>query len=135
VGAKLEDYWNFSACPAPLEMIDELFIIHRESPIDIFGFTIDCDEDSLATMLETLTYFDDQPLEPDVFEMVDGVKCVLWRKTDNTKQSLAKDQLAAFYHEAKKQKALRASKLYAKKRKLKDGRGTYAEALDCWLST
>ena len=133
MGAKLEDYWNFSACPAPLELIDELFIIHRESPIEVFGFTIDCDEDSLNTMRQTLKHFDDQPLEPGVFEMRDAEKCVLWQVADNTQQALTKSQLNAVLDETEKQKALRTAKLYAKKRYLKDNAGTYAEVLTSWL--
>ena len=133
MGAKLEDYWNFANCPCHFQLIDELFIEYRESPISVFGVMVDCDEDSLNTMRQTLKYFDEQPPVLDVFEIINSEKCVVWRLADNTQQALNKATLEAFLIEAEKEKALRTAKLYAKKRQFKDNGGTYAEVLSSWL--
>ena len=129
----MSDYSNFLQIAAPLELIDTLFIVHRESPIDVFTTLIDCDEDSLNTMRQTLKYFDEQPPVLDVFEIINSEKCVLWRLSDNTQQALTKDQLFAVLEETEKQKAMRTAKLYAKKRQFKDNGGTYAEVLADWI--
>lgn len=133
MAVNLETSDSFRNSLVSSEDIDNLFIEHRESPIEVFGTTIDCDEDSLNTMRQTLKYFDAQPPVLDVFEIQNGEKCVLWRLSDNTQQALTKTQLAAVLEETEKQKALRTAKLYAKKRHFKDNGGTYAEVLASWL--
>lgn len=129
----METYENFAACAAPIELIEEIFKNLRESAIDVFTTLIDCDEDSIKTMEQTLKHFDDQPLETGVFEMRNDEKCVLWTMADNTQQALTKTQLTAVFNETEKQKALRTAKLYAKKRHFKDNGGTYAEVLASWI--
>jgi len=133
INLELIDLENWGHITAPKDLSDELFIKYRELPVEVFGTLIDCDENSIKTMEQTLKYFDDQPLEAGVFEMRNGEKCVLWQVADNTQQALTKSQLNAVLDETEKQKALRTAKLYAKKRYLKDNAGTYAEALASWL--
>lgn len=119
--------------PVDPEIIEAKFIALRESPISVFGVTIDCDEDSLNTMRQALKYFDKQPLAPRVFETVGGQKCVAWRLADNSTQYLTKQQLSAFLDEIEEQKALRTSKLYAKKRQVKDNGRLFDEVNSDWL--
>jgi len=129
----MADYSNFLNNEAPPELVEEKFFLLRESPILVYGNLIDCDEDSLNTMRQALRYFDEQLPLIDVFEDVGGEKRIMWRLSDNTKCSMSKAQLSAVLNECEKQKALRASILYAKKRTLKDGRGTYSEMLTDWV--
>lgn len=119
--------------PVAEEIIEEKFIALRESPISVFGVLIDCDEDSLNTMRQALKYFDVQPPVLEVFEIVNGEKCVAWRLADNSTQYLTKAQLDGFLTETEKQKALRTSKLYAKKRQVKDNGRLFDEVHADWL--
>jgi hypothetical protein len=69
-----------------------------------------------------------------VFETHGGEKCVMWRLLDNTSIPLTKQQLTATLEETQKQKALRTSRLYAKRRQFKDNGGTYSEVFrNGWL--
>lgn len=124
---------NDSLPPVNNEIIDAKFITLRESPIEVFGVTIDCDEDSINTMRQALKYFDMQPPLHDVFEIVNGEKCVAWRLTDNSIIHLTKQQLAAILTETEGQKALRTSKLYAKKRQIEYNGRLFDEVHAEWL--
>lgn len=126
------DLDNCGHTPAPKEIIDELFFQRIDLPITVFGTLIDCDENSLDTMRQALKYFDDQPLAPNVFELHEGEKCVVWRLPDNSMMPLSKTQLAALLAETEKQKALRTSRLYAKRRHLKDTQSTYSDVMADW---
>lgn len=119
--------------PVDPEIIEAKFIALRESPISVLGMTIDCDENSLNTMRQALKYFDVQPPMHHVFEIVDGEKCVAWRLADNSTQYLTKVQLAGLLTEVEEQKALRTSKLYAKKRQVKDNGRLFDEVNSDWL--
>lgn len=119
--------------PVADEIVEQKFVALRESPILVFSMLIDCDEDSLNTMRQAIKYFDIQPPVHNVFEVVDGQKYIVWRLTDNTPAFLSKPQLEGVLAEVESQKALRTSKLYAKKRQIKDSGNKFDDVHSNWL--
>lgn len=113
-------------------VIEERFVQLRESPIELLGMVIDCDENSINTMRQTLKFFDDQPLLHNVFEDDGGQKKVKWRLADSSEILLGKDQLQVLVTELEKAKALRTAKLYARKRWLNENGRLFSDYSESW---
>jgi len=124
---------NVMDVPATTDAIDARFIELREAPISVFGFTIDCDSDSITAMQAALRYFDDQPEIKGVIETVNNQKHIMWKMTDNSLIPLTKEFLASVVDEVARQKTIRTELLYARKQQLKKDSASYRQILSTWL--
>lgn len=127
------DLENWGDIIVPPQLVDEMFLKLRESPLEVFGVVIDCDEDSMDTMRQAFKHFDSIPLGSGSFSIKDGEKNIMWRLANNTIHYMTKNEFGIFLSEAEEKKAIRTAKLYDKKRQFKDSGGTYAEVFADWL--
>lgn len=124
---------NVMDVPATTDAIDARFIELREAPISVFGFTIDCDSDSITAMQAALRYFDDQPEIEGVIETVNNQKHIMWKMTDNSLIPLTKEFLASVVDEVARQKTIRTELLYARKQQFKKDSASYRQISSTWL--
>jgi hypothetical protein len=112
---------------------NEIKEYHRQleqSPIMVFGELFDCDERSELRMRDALATWDERPIDPGLFEEVNGTKVIYWTKADNSVAAIDKPTLQAVFSEMLKQRAIRGGKIYKKFRQLKQQGCTYKQLID-----
>lgn len=101
------------AVPATIDQINER---HRElevMPVMVYGNLMDANERSEKRIQDAIEAFDDLPVHANVVEMVGAEKIIKWKDAGNNSHPLNKAALIAVKAELIKQRAIRATVLFA----------------------
>lgn len=114
--------------------IDEINNRHRElevMPVMVYGTLMDANERSEKRIQDAIEAFDELPLHGNTVEMLNGEKVINWKDTNNVSHPLNKESLIAMKAELIKQRAIRATALFAQLQEYKANGCTLRE-LEEW---
>lgn len=116
--------------PATNEEVKQKHLELEQSPIEVFGVLLDCDERSELRMRDAISTWDERPLQPGMFEEVNGETVIYWTLGNNQVVPINKPTLQSFYAEMLKQRAIRGANLYRRYRQIKSDGCTIRELMD-----